>query len=78
MDEELGTRSEGCAGAGVTALNYQDPARLLNKLKAQRAAYYQAIVSRRPNQQKFLRGWLRRCYAIHHGYMTTNGGQIIK
>lgn len=79
IQQLLGVAADGIVGKQtLAAINYQDPARLLNKLKAQRAAYYQSIASRRPNQQKFLRGWLRRCYAIHHGYMTTNGGQIIK
>jgi len=42
------------------AINSCDGATLFEAYKRNRQAYYEALVERRPNMEKFLRGWTRR------------------
>lgn len=42
------------------AINAKDPKTLFNELWDVRAAYYKAIVAKRPTNQKFLKGWMNR------------------
>lgn len=57
----VGVVQDGKIGSiTVEAINKKNPDTLFNELYDVRVAYYKAIVARRPNQQKFLKGWLRR------------------
>lgn len=47
----------------LQALNSIEPARLLEGLRAGATAFYLELVSRRPSNQKFLTGWLKRAEA---------------
>jgi lysozyme family protein len=44
----------------LAAVNDADPQTLLDALKADRSAYYNAIVESNPSQAQFLQGWLNR------------------
>lgn len=44
----------------VAAINTTDPVDLLTLLKAQRLKFYKDIVTRKPDQVKFLAGWQKR------------------
>ena len=55
VDGKLGPMTVGRANA-------IDAARLLEALREAAAGHYRAIVKAKPNQQKFLRGWLNRAY----------------
>lgn len=46
--------------ATLAAVNAADEITMCNSICDQRAAFYSAIVAARPNQVKYLNGWLRR------------------
>ena len=45
----------------LEAANNEDPIATCEAICEQRAQFYQDIVQRKPNQARFLQGWLRRC-----------------
>lgn len=53
---------DGVFGDKTLAAIRQSGMFLLPALKAERAAYYRAIVVNRPEDKEFLEGWLTRCY----------------
>ena len=55
VDGKLGPMTVGRA-------NELDGAKLLDAMRENAAEYYRAIVKAKPEQRKFLRGWLRRAY----------------
>lgn len=61
MQMLVGVDADGVLGkVTLGAINAKDPKTLFNELHDVRAAYYRAIVAKRPTNQKFLKGWLRR------------------
>lgn len=55
------TKEDGVIGSRTIAnINVSDVKTLNNNLVAKRIGYYYAIVSAKPTQKKFLRGWLNR------------------
>lgn len=69
----LGVTADGIVGAKtLAALNAQDPKLLFARIKQARVAFLQRIVKRRPSQNVFLKGWLRRLNAINYGSLTCN------
>ncbi len=57
LDGLLGPRTEQAA-------NSCDEAALLHELAVKSVEYYEAIVSREPDQARFLTGWLRRAQKV--------------
>lgn len=61
----LGVKADGFVGPKtLTAVNNQDPEKLLSMLRQERTAYIDNICSRRPANLRFKKGWLRRINAI--------------
>lgn len=57
----VGVEQDGQIGSKtVKAINEKDPKILFNALHDVRAAYYKAIVAKRPTSQKYLKGWMNR------------------
>ena len=47
----------------LAAVNRADQGALWGALRATRGEFYRRLAERKPSQQKFLRGWLRRAYS---------------
>lgn len=57
----LGVRADGIVGMQtLRAINTAKPKVLFNQIKEARENYYYRIVQTRPQNRKFLRGWLNR------------------
>lgn len=73
----LGVKVDGVVGEKtLAALNAQEPRALFDKIKADRVAFIEGIVSRTPSQRVFRNGWLRRLRAIEFGKLTDNKGKV--
>ena len=61
----LGVKADGKVGpVTLAAVNAHDPRALFDRLRAEREAFIDRIVARRPANAKFKRGWLNRLHAI--------------
>ena len=61
IQRALGISADGIIGpATLDAIHNSDPIELCLNVCSQREQFYRDIVSRNPNQSRFLRGWLRR------------------
>lgn len=57
----LGVQEDGIVGdVTLAAINARDPRRLFSEIKADRYAYIEEIIRRRPTNAKYRRGWLNR------------------
>jgi lysozyme family protein len=62
LQTALGVDADGAIGQGTkAALDKADPKAIGNKVIDLRAAYHEARVAAKPDQQRFLKGWLNRC-----------------
>lgn len=72
----LGVVVDGVVGPKtLEALNSQDPKVFFEKLYNRRKKYLEDICVSRPQNQKFLKGWLRRLDSIGYGYLVLNNGK---
>ena len=64
----------------LAALNAQDQEAFFEKLKKERAAYFERICVATPSNRVFLKGWLRRLDGIRYGSLKLNavGEKIIR
>ena len=61
LQQAAGVTADGQIGpATLAAVNAADEIAICNSICDQRAAFYGAIVAARPDQVKYLNGWLRR------------------
>ena len=61
LQQAAGVTVDGQVGPGtLAAVNAADEIAICNSICDQRAAFYGAIVAARPDQVKYLNGWLRR------------------
>jgi lysozyme family protein len=69
----LGVKVDGIVGSlTLAALNKQDPEAFFNRVKFKREQFFRDICDRRPANNRFLKGWLRRLDAIGYGYLIYN------
>ena len=69
----LGVKIDGVVGPKtLAALNAQEPEEFFNKLKQERADYFQRICVNTPSNKVFLKGWLRRLDGIRYGSLKLN------
>ena len=68
-DGKIGTQS-------LSAINRLNPQTLFNSLKNARLAFLNGIVARKPDQQRFLKGWTRRVESIQYRRLVLNNGSI--
>lgn len=70
----LKVQADGIVGEQtLSAINNAGNARLLfASIKRARAAFLKRIVEKHPEQEVFLKGWLRRLNAINYGSLTLN------
>lgn len=75
----LGVQADGIVGAKtLAALNDVDSKTFFDAVKKEREAFFNRIVTAKPSQRKFLKGWLRRLNNIGYGYLIDNKGKTIK
>lgn len=61
LQRALGVADDGIIGKITVEVSFnQDDIEVCSRICDQRENFYRDIVARRPNQQKFLKGWLRR------------------
>jgi len=61
LQSAVGSNPDGVIGPRTMAsVNSFNPKDLVNKYSDERVDFYQGIVARRPDQARFIRGWLRR------------------
>lgn len=69
----LGVTIDGVVGPKtLAALNAQNPEQLFQKLKEERADFFQRICVNTPSNKVFLKGWLRRLEGIRYGSLKLN------
>lgn len=74
----LGVKVDGLVGEKTLyALNSKDPKLFFDDLKKRRTQYYYSICETRPQNKKFLKGWLRRLDGIGYDYLKYNNGKTI-
>jgi lysozyme family protein len=65
LQRAAGTKDDGAIGPGtLAAVSNHRPEELLERFSEQKEAFYRGIVSRRPEQEKFLKGWLARVESV--------------
>lgn len=75
----LGVKVDGIVGAKtIAALNAREPKLLFAEIKRARIEYLQRLCKRRPSQNVFLKGWLRRLNSINYGSLTYNGNKNVR
>lgn len=75
----LGVKPDGIVGPKtLAALNEADHKELFLAIKAERKEFFERIVTAKPSQKKFLKGWLRRLDGIQWGKLVLNNGKIVK
>lgn len=63
----LGVTADGIVGAKtIAALNAKDPAELFRMIKADRVKFIDEICAKRPENNRFKKGWLNRINAIKY------------
>lgn len=61
LQSAIGVLADGVIGPRtMAAINDANPKELINKFSDARADFYQGIVTRKPDQARFIRGWLNR------------------
>ena len=61
LQQAIGVVADGVIGPRtMAAINDADPKDLVTKFSDARADFYQGIVARKPDQARFIRGWLNR------------------
>lgn len=61
LQSTVGATPDGIIGNGTLAsVNAMDAKELVNQYSDARVDFYQGIVARRPDQARFIRGWLNR------------------
>jgi len=61
LQQAIGVVADGIIGPRTrAAINGANPKKLVNDYSDARTDFYQGIVARRPDQARFIRGWLRR------------------
>jgi len=61
LQTSVGAVADGIVGANtLAAVNSKDPIDICNKICDLREKFYRDIVTNKPNQARFLNGWLRR------------------
>ncbi len=62
----LGVKRDGIVGKiTLGAVNAQDPRAFFEKIKEERKEFVYGIVRKRPEQRRFIRGWLNRINSIN-------------
>jgi lysozyme family protein len=57
----VGAKADGVVGDNtINAINSADRKALFDKIKRERESFYRDIAERKPQMQKFLKGWLNR------------------
>lgn len=75
----LGVVADGIVGPKtIAALNAKDPKSIFNLIKDRREQFIKSIVNNNPNQEVFMKGWLRRLNSIGFGYLKDNSGIITR
>ena len=75
----LGIKVDGIVGdQTINAINAQNPEIFFNQIHKRREKFFRDCVASRPQNEKFLKGWLRRLNAIGYGSLTCNGGRKIQ
>ncbi len=61
LQSAIGVVADGVIGPRtMAAINGANPKELINKFSDARADFYQGIVARKPDQVRFIKGWLNR------------------
>lgn len=61
LQSAVGATADGIIGnQTLTKINSIDPKKLINDLSDARIDFYQGIVARKPDQARFIKGWLNR------------------
>jgi len=61
IQEAVGVTADGVLGpASLSAIQKADPKELIEKFSALKESFYHGIVERKPDQVKYLKGWLNR------------------
>lgn len=69
----LGVKSDGIVGPKtLEALNAREPQSFFELLRRERELYFERICEVRPANRVFLKGWLRRLWAIRYGCLVLN------
>lgn len=69
----LGVKQDGIVGKQtLQALNSREPKELFEMIKGARTTFFHDCVKNRPQNAKFLKGWLRRLNSIGFGYLDLN------
>lgn len=75
----LGVKPDGVVGVRtIDALNNTDARAFFIRLRTRREKYLRGICVSRPENKVFLDGWLRRLHAMNYGFITCNGGRVIR
>lgn len=65
LQRAVGTKDDGAIGPGtLAAVSNHDQKIVLERFSEQKEAFYRGIVSRRPDQERFLKGWLARVESV--------------
>ena len=76
LQQAVGVTVDGDVGSGtLSAVNAGDPITICNSICDQRAQFYAAIVAARPDQIKYLNGWLRRINEMR-AYVTDSNATV--
>lgn len=61
IQEAIGVTADGVLGpASLSAIQKTDPKELIEKFSALKESFYHGIVEHKPDQVKYLKGWLNR------------------
>lgn len=75
----LGVKPDGVVGVRtIDALNNTDARAFFIRLRTRREKYLRGICVSRSENKVFLDGWLRRLHAMNYGFITCNGGRVIR
>jgi len=65
LQRALGVTDDGIIGQGtLAAIKAADPKKFLESFNAEKEKFYRKIVSNKPEQSKFLKGWISRIHAV--------------
>jgi len=67
LQRAVGVPDDGAIGAQtLNAVDKKDPKELLEAFSNRKSLFYEAVVARRPEQQKFMQGWKNRIAAVQN------------